>query len=111
MSVALSLAIFLAPVALGASSYTAAVDMIEAPSASADCVYFTLVGVSQADPVAPGAPWFAVPRAHPGMREIFTILLAAQKTGSTVWVQTTGAAAGGACGSYVGVEFVVSRGT
>jgi hypothetical protein len=71
---------------------------------AADCYYFTLNGVAEADPVRLGSPWFAVNRAtHPGAKDLYAALLAARLTGTAITVVTTGTLE---CG-YAGVSYVV----
>jgi hypothetical protein len=82
---------------------------IQPPQAAQDCVYFRLDGVSVADGgVLSNNPYFALPRTHVGFKEIYALLMSAYLTGTTVSVRTTGAAAGGACGVYVGVNWMIS---
>lgn len=54
----------------------------------ADCIYFTLEGVAEADPVAPGFAWFALPRAQYGAKDAYAMLLSAKLSGQTVSVVT-----------------------
>jgi len=54
------------------------------------CMYFTLDGVAEADPVKPGTPYFAVPLNNPNVQLIESILLTARATGRTVYVRTDG---------------------
>ena len=98
-----------APLGLCMNYMTSRVLVIQPPQWNSDCLFFKLVGVSEADPILTGNPWFAVPRAHPGFQETFAILLAAQKAGTTVWVRTTGQIAGGACAQNVITDFVISN--
>jgi hypothetical protein len=56
----------------------------------ADCIYFTLEGVAEADPVKPGDHWFAIPRTQYGAKDAYAMLLAAKLTGKTVFVSTRG---------------------
>ena len=56
----------------------------------ADCTYFTLQGVSEADPVTPGDATFAIPRTQFGARDGYAMLLAAKISGRTVRVITRG---------------------
>lgn len=53
------------------------------------CAFFTLSGVSQADPAAPGG-WFGLPKAHSQYKETFALLLSAKLAGKTVYVVTAG---------------------
>lgn len=61
-----------------------------------DCTFFQLSGVSEADPVAPGGTWFAVPKTHSGYKEIVATLLLARAAGRRLnHVSTSGAIACG----------------
>lgn len=71
----------------------------------ADCIYFTLDGVAEADPVKPGDPWFAIPRTQYGAKDAYAMLLAAKLTGKTVLVSTRGTLS---CG-YAAVGQVVMQ--
>ena len=99
--------LFYTDVALSTQQYSTTVLQIQSPASTADCLWFTLSGVPQADPILPNNPWFAIPRTQNGFGELYAMLLSAKLSGSTVWVSTTGAAAGGACGGYAGVSWVV----
>ena len=55
-----------------------------------DCVFFQLEGVSQADAVAPGSPWFAVSRNALGFKEIYALLLTAKASEIPLTVETVG---------------------
>lgn len=57
---------------------------------SADCIYFTLEGVTEADPVKPGDPTFAIPRSQYGSKDAYAMLLAAKLSGQPVRVLTRG---------------------
>jgi len=61
------------------------------PPDSRPCLFFTITGVSQADPVTPSSNWFAIRQSQNGYKETFTLLLAAKLTGQPVTVSTTGA--------------------
>lgn len=87
--------------------WTAMVQQLQPPLSNQDCVYFTLTGVSQADPVSAGSAWFAIPSTQTGFSEVYAALLAAKISGATVMVSTSGNFAGGACGNYAGVYYVV----
>jgi hypothetical protein len=54
------------------------------------CFYFTLEGVTTADPLAPGSEWFAMERDANGAKEILATLLAARVSGTPVTVYTSG---------------------
>ena len=72
----------------------------------ADCIYFTLEGVTEADPVKPGDHWFAIPRTQYGAKDAYAMLLAAKLTGKTVFVSTRGALS--SCG-YAAVTQVLMQ--
>lgn len=92
--------------ALAAQNYTAIISQLQPPNANEDCVFFTLTGIPQADPINPNSPWFSFPRGQTGFAEIYAALLGAKLAGSTVNVVTTGTVAGGACGNYAGILFI-----
>jgi hypothetical protein len=95
------------PTALLADSHNwKTVTAIQPPGINAACVYFQLAGVTAADDVLPGNPWFAVPANHAGYKEVYALLLAARLTGTLVSVNTTNQVAGGACGNYASVAEV-----
>ena len=54
------------------------------------CTFFQLDGVTQADPVAPNNPWFAVQTTYIGHDVIVSILLTALTTNKEVHVETSG---------------------
>jgi len=56
----------------------------------ADCFYFTLEGVAEADPAIPGNAWFAIPRSQYGAKDSYALLHAAKLSGQPVVVATTG---------------------
>ena len=70
---------------------------------SADCIYFKLEGVTQADPIKPNEPLFAIARTKGGAKEAFATLLAAKITRTPPWVRTRGNVV---CG-YAGVAEVI----
>lgn len=70
---------------------------------AADCVYFRLEGVSQADPVKPNESLFAIARSQPGAKEAFATLLAAKLSGLAPFVRTRGNLI---CG-YAGVAEII----
>lgn len=47
-----------------------------------DCVYFQLDGVTEANPVHPGQPWFAVSLSSLGGKNLVTFLLSARLSGT-----------------------------
>jgi hypothetical protein len=77
------------------------------PPDSRDCIFFQLVGVSEADPIVPGSPWIAVPRGDNGFTEIYALLLWAKSTGTPITVETNSQAQS-TCGGMVGVWQVYS---
>ena len=70
---------------------------------SADCIYFKLEGVTQADPVKLNEPIFAISRTQSGAKEAFATLLAAKITRTPPYVRTRGNLV---CG-YAGVAEVI----
>jgi hypothetical protein len=66
------------------------VAMISSTYDGADCIYFTLEGVAEADPVKPGDPTFAIPRSQFGSKDAYAMLLSAKLTGQSVRVLTRG---------------------
>jgi hypothetical protein len=99
----------LAGVAVSAQGYSAPILQLQPPNYNVDCVWFSLVGVAQADPINPGSPWFGLPRTQTGYSEMFAVLLAAKLSGATLSVVTTGSAAGGGCGGYAGIAYVIMQ--
>src|SRR5690348_14388379 len=88
--------VFVICAATASAAYSAtwsakSIGVLQPDHPSADCFYFTLSGVTEADPVRPGIAWFAVSRtAHPGAKELFASLLAAKLTNSLVTITTDG---------------------
>jgi hypothetical protein len=66
------------------------VAMLSSTYDGADCIYFTLEGVAEADPVKPGDPTFAIPRTQNGSRDAYAMLLSAKLAGQPVRVLTRG---------------------
>ena len=63
------------------------------PIQSADgrgCTFFLLQGVTQADPIKPNDPYFALPQTIPGYQEMLSFLLSAQLSGRPIMAFTTG---------------------
>jgi len=54
------------------------------------CIFFTLNGVGEADPVAPSQPWFALPKSSSNFAELNAMLLSAKLAGRNVSIQTDG---------------------
>src|SRR5262249_15344953 len=93
----------LAPNGEAQTTHTGAhIGTVQSPEPNRDCFFFTLVGVTKAEPqVNPtqlNDPWFAVPRTHLGFREILAIVLTASSLVRSVEVLTTGSAACGEAG-------------
>ena len=87
-------------------NYTATVNQVQW-SFLDSCLFFSLVGVTQADPINPNSPWFAVVPTQTGFSQVYAMLLSGKLAGSTIYVVTTGSAAGSTCGSYAGVAAVM----
>jgi hypothetical protein len=96
------------PVATAVDYNSATITFISSPTPSANCVYFMLAGVTQADPVSQGNSWFAVPATQNGFSQIYAMLLSVKLVGGTVNVTTTGTLAGGTCGNYAGIDHVTA---
>jgi hypothetical protein len=71
------------------------VGMLSSTYDGSDCIYFTLVGVSEADPIKPGDPTFAIRRAQFGSKDGYAMLVSAKISGRTVRVLTRGTLACG----------------
>jgi hypothetical protein len=71
------------------------VAMLSSTYDGADCIYFTLDGVTEADPIKPGDPTFAIVRSQYGSNDAYAMLLAAKLTGQSVRVLTRGTLACG----------------
>jgi hypothetical protein len=82
------------------------VGRIETPDMTRACIFFSLQGVTEADPIASGNPWFTVPANHPGFKEIYATLLAARATGSLISVYTTGTVAA-TCSGHAIADLVI----
>ncbi len=54
------------------------------------CAFFTLDGVTQADPIAPGSPWFAIPKTASNYSELFSLLASSKYTGKAITATTDG---------------------
>lgn len=74
---------------------------LQSTYAGGNCFYFTLEGVTQADPVVPSNPWFTIPRTQYGAGDAYSMLLAARIAGVPVTVHTNGTTA---CGYAVATE-------
>jgi hypothetical protein len=71
------------------------VAMLSSTYDGADCIYFMLDGVTEADPVKPGDPIFAIPRSQFGSKDGYAMLLSAKLTDRPVRVLTRGTLACG----------------
>ena len=105
------LAFFLVATALVSSAPAAVhsnrvVGRIETPDMTRHCVFFSLQGVTEADPIRPNSPWFVVPADHPGFKEIYAALLTARTSGALVTVYTTGTAAA-TCDNHAIANFLI----
>jgi hypothetical protein len=75
---------------------TAQVDKLQSMYTQSDCIYFTLLGVSVADPSYPtSGEWYAMSRGSTAesqdrLKRAYAMLLAARLSGTTVRVRTTG---------------------
>jgi hypothetical protein len=80
---------------IASNTVTAAVGELQSLEGSTDCIYFTLNGVSVADPaLGTGSPWFAMARTTTDaarVRDGYAMLLSAKVAGIPVRVSTTGA--------------------
>jgi hypothetical protein len=92
-----------------AQFYTATIAQLQAPSFNQDCIWFSLTGIAQADPIVPNSPWFALARTQTGFNEIYAMLLATKMSGATIAILTTGTNAGGVCNGYAGVAQVTAQ--
>lgn len=97
LKVAAILAAFMIPATSNAmlSWENKTVSMLSSTYDGADCIYFTLVGVSEADPIKPGDPTFAIPRSQFGSKDGYAMLLVAKTSGQPVRVLTRGTLACG----------------
>lgn len=59
-------------------------------NAANGCLYFTLEGVAQADPVTPGQPWFTLEPSNASHSAMLSVLMLAYASKATVKVATTG---------------------
>lgn len=66
------------------------VGTIQSTYSVTDCFYFTLDGVTEADPVLPGSAWFAVSRSQLGSKDAYAMLLSAKLAGQPLRVHTNG---------------------
>jgi hypothetical protein len=84
-----------------ADTFTGQVQGLATPD-SRPCVFFSIAGVTQADPVRPGSPWVVVRQSQNGFKELYALLLAAKHTGAPVTVTTNGTAVA-ECDGHVGL--------
>lgn len=54
------------------------------------CIYFTLDGVDEADPVVPNQPWFTLGPDNPYQKEFFSLLMLAYAAKADVRIATSG---------------------
>lgn len=73
----------------GAVTSTAPVAQFS-PADLQPCLVFDLKNVSQADPVLPGNPYFAISRANPGYADMLATVLTAAAGGQLLTVVTSG---------------------
>jgi hypothetical protein len=59
------------------------------------CFFFTLEGVTEADPALPSSYWFAIPITYQGYKELVSLLYLDKATGTTINVVTSGTTACG----------------
>jgi len=97
----IALLIALPSIALATTHINKTVGSLQSTYSGGDCFYFTLQGVTQADPVAPGSPWFTIPRSQYGSKDAYAMLLAARLSGTLVTVNTNGTTA---CGYPIATE-------
>jgi hypothetical protein len=95
------LPVALPAIALATTHSNKAVGQIQVTHAAEDCFWFSLEGVTEADPVTAGNPWFAIPRTQYGARDAYAALLAAKLSGQTVTVTTNGSVSCGYATAYV----------
>lgn len=70
---------------------------------SRPCMFFNLANVSEADPVAAGQKWFAIPVSNANYQTYASIVLSSRLTRQPFWVQTDGTiSCGFATASLVG---------
>ena len=89
-SIALIILLASPSVVLAVNWYNKSMGQLQSMYDGADCIYFTLGGVSEADPVKPGDPWFAIPRSQYGAKDAYAMLLSAKLSGQVVNVATRG---------------------
>jgi hypothetical protein len=68
------------------------------------CIFFSIAGVPQADPVRPGSRWVAVRQSQNGFKELYALLLAAKHAGAPVTVTTNGTQVP-ECDGHVGLTY------
>lgn len=68
------------------------------------CLYFTLEGVTEADPVVSGQPWFTLEPENTHQKEFLSLLMLAYASKTNVKVATTGKKTSG-CG-YAQILYV-----
>lgn len=95
--------LLLASPASASVDHYSTIEQMQNTHQTTNCFYFTLVRVSQADPVVPGSPWFAMHRDTQGAGDTYAMLLAAKLSGSRIRITTTGALM---CG-YAGIVYAI----
>lgn len=86
--------------AFGVAHYGKQVENVQVDPSNG-CIYFTLKGVAEADPVKPGNQWFTLNGSAPGANHIMSLLLMSYATGETLKVSTTGTSVCGYAGASV----------
>jgi hypothetical protein len=87
---ALCAAGFLLAPASEAVTWNATVGKLQSTYDGLDCYFFTLTGVTQADPIKPGDPTFAIPFDQYGAQRAYAMLLAAKLADKQLTVVTRG---------------------
>ena len=88
-----------------AADWTAQVAQVQSTNLGLDCFYFTLNGITVADPaLGNNSPWFAVPRTQYGAKDAYAMLLTAKATAAQVRVTTTGSTI---CGGYAQISQMI----
>lgn len=91
-------------ISLSASIWKSTVRNLQAPAKGEMCAFITLDGVSEADPIVPGIPWFALNTTQNGYKESFALLMSAFLTGLTLQIATTGKTS---CNGYAEVSYIM----
>lgn len=83
--------------------FNAKIDKLQATLPDTNCFYFTLQGITEADPVVPGGQWFAIHKSQAHAQDQYAMLLAAKLSDAPVRITTSGTVA---CG-YAAVRYVI----